>query len=288
MFLRIILLSVVLINNCFAINNEQNILISSPKEVKAGGNFLLIVSIPANLLSGITKVELELPNGFNAKVRKTGNAEFKFTNQKASFQWLKFPESEDVKVSLDITTPTNYEGYYVIKAKALYFKNSEPVKVSIQPQIITLIENKDQSNSKLIINDKTAITFNSFKSEGVACIRQVPYIKNEEIFVNLLVSKGHFNKYGKIQEKIPTGYRVANIKSHNAIFIYNDKQQILKYMWMNMPDKEKFIVSYKLIPNEAINDSVPFLIFGSFFYAENNDTKLVEIVERGIDLENIE
>ena len=285
MFLRILLLSIILINSCFAFNNEQDILISSPKEVDAGDNFLLIVSIPANLLSGVTKIQLDLPNGFEAKVRKTGNAEFKFIDQKASFQWLKFPESEIVEVSIDITTPTSYEGYYVIKAKALYFKNSEPVKISIQPQILTLVKNSTQGNDMLLINDKTTVTFESFKSEGVACIRQVPYLKDGEIFVNLLISKGNFNKYGKIQEKIPTGYRVVNIKSHNAIFVFNDKQRTLKYMWMNMPDKDKFIVTYKLIPTKDIDDSNPFLIFGNFFYADKNSTKSVEIAERGIDLE---
>jgi len=90
--------------------------------------------------------------------------------------------------------------------------------------------------------------------------------------------------YGKIQENIPPGYEAVNVKSQNAIFVYNKRQNIVKYLWMNMPEKPQYIVSYKLIRTAKVDESNPFLIFGTFSYAINNQTLTIDIQERGIDL----
>lgn len=286
MIFRIILFAILMSGSVFA-NNNQDILISTPKEVQSGEEFLLVINIPANLMEGIAKLEIEIPNGFEASVRKTANAEFTEEPNNASFRWLKFPKNQEVEVSLTVKSPQNTDGYFVIKANAYFLAQNEPVRINIEPKIFTLVNANSIDDDMLVINEKTTVTFENFKSEGIACIRQVPYLKEGEVYVNILVSKGDFNKYGKIQEKIPTGYKVVNLKSQNAIFVYNENQSQIKYMWMNLPDKEKFVVSYKLIPVQDIDESVPFLIFGKFFYADSKTTKKVEIKERGIELGNM-
>lgn len=267
----------------------QKITLNSIDKIEAGREFLLSISIPSNLMNGISKMEIELPNGFKTELRNKANASFKFENQIATFQWLKFPEDTEIEISLNINTPPNIDGYFVIKASAYFFKANEPIKINVEPKVILVIKNATISEKTLLEQkEKTLISYKEFKSEGVACIRQVPFVKNNEVIVNLLVSKGDFNKYGKIQERIPMGYKAVNIKSHNAMFVYNKKKNIIKYLWMNMPGKEKFIVSYKLIPLKEIDDSNPFLIFGDFYYSDNNQTKVIEIKERGIELSNVE
>lgn len=288
MFLRFFLAISLLLSGIQVYSLEQDILISAPKKVKAGDSFILIVNIPSNLLQGISRLQLDIPNGFDVKVLNTENSKFKFENQIALFQWLQFPTNEEVEVSININTPNNIDGYFVIKASAFYLTNNEPVKINIEPKIITVEANDNVEDDMVLIKQKTKFSYAEFKSEGVACIRQVPYLNEKDIIVNLLVIKGGFNKYGKIQEKIPVGYKVANIKSQNAIFVYNEKQRTIKYMWMNMPDKEKFVVSYKLTPTAEVDENNPFLIYGNFHYADNKNTVSVEIKERGIDLENIE
>lgn len=276
----------------FSINislQAQKITLSSINKIEAGKEFLFTVNIPSNSMSGISKIEVELPNGFQTEWRNKANANFKFENQVATFQWLKFPEDSEIEISLNITIPPNIDGYYVIKANAYFFRIGEPIKINIEPKVILVIKNDAVSEKTLLEQkEKTLISYKEFKSEGVACIRQVPFIKNNEVIVNLLVSKGNFNKYGKIQETIPIGYKAVNIKSHNAMFVYNKKKNVIKYLWMNMPEKEKFIVSYKLIPLKNIDESSPFLIFGDFYYSDNNQTKVTEIKERGIELSNVE
>ena len=44
----------------------------------------------------------------------------------------------------------------------------------------------------------------------------------------------------------------------------------------------KYIVSYKLMPQSGVADGA-FIITGKFFYAENNSSKEIEVVERNID-----
>lgn len=264
--------------------SQAEILINTPKEVIAGNDFLVVVNIPANYLEGISRIEFQFPNGFEAKVKKASNADFKFENQNGLFQWLTFPKNEEVEISMLVSVAPTIEGYFVIKASGSYLKHDEPVRIDLFPQIITIKPGNMSEMDIIQQNELTKYTYEEFNSEGVACIRQVPYIKDSEVIVNLLVSKGDINKYGKIQEQIPVGYDVVNVKSQNAIFVYNKGQRIVKYMWMNMPTKAKFIVTYKLVPTEIIPEDEPFLIFGEFFYAENNKTLTVDIQERGIEL----
>ena len=264
---------------------DDGILIIAPKEVKAGNEFLLIVSLPENQMQGVARLQIELPNGFIAVSKTSMNADFKFANQKATFQWLNYPVNQVVEVKMTVTTAPSLEGYYVIKGIANWIKSTEPLRANIYPQVITVVPGETSEKALLASQEKTKISYENFKSEGVACIRQVPYEKDSEIIVNVMVSKGDVNKYGKIQEKIPVGYRAENVRSQNAIFIYNERQQLVKYMWMNMPETSKFVVTYKLIPQGEIDETTPFLIYGSFYYAENNLSQTIDIQERGIDLD---
>lgn len=288
MFMRFILFLSLMLLSFQSFSFEQDVLLSAPKKVKAGDDFVLIVNIPTNLLRGISRLQLDMPNGFEVKALNTENSKFKYENQIALFQWLQFPVNKEVEITMNVNTPNNISGYFVIKANAFYLANNEPVKINIEPKIITVESSDNSEDDMLVLNEKTTFSYAEFKSEGVACIRQVPYLSNDDIIVNVLVIKGNYNKYGKIQEKIPVGYKVANIKSQNAIFVYNEKQRTIKYMWMNMPDKEKFVVSYKLTPTQEVDENNPFLIYGNFHYADNKNTISVEIKERGIDLENLE
>ena len=191
-----------------------------------------------------------------------------------------------MELSINVTAAPAIQGYFVIKGDASYLTGNEPEHFEIIPQIIAVKPGDMTENDIKEQLELTKVTYEEFKSEGVACIRQVPYLENGEIIVNILVSKGEFSKYGKIQENIPPGYNVENVKSHNAIFVYNAKQHVVKFMWMNMPASPKFVVTYKLIPTDQVSKDDPFLIYGTFYYADNNRTLSVDIQERGIELQD--
>lgn len=265
--------------------SQEDILINIPDKVKAGNEFLMVVNIPENHMTGISRLQLELPHGFTAYAKEKQHGDFKFEKQKAQFMWLNYPVDKELELTLGVSTPATIEGYFVIKGMANWIENNEPQRTNIYPKVITVLAG-EKSEADILDNiEKTKVSYEQFKSEGVACIRQVPYVEDGFIRVNLLVSKGEYNKYGKIQEKIPPGYEVENIKSHNAIFVFNKNQNLVKYMWMNMPEQDKFIVSYKLRETKNVDDSNPFLIYGTFYYADNNKTIPVDIQERGIELD---
>lgn len=283
LFLKILLLGIFAAS---AVNaQDEGILINMPKQVQAGNEFLLIVNIPENYMEGVARLQIDFPNGFTPVAKETMNADFRFKNQSARFQWLSYPENKIVEVRMSVSVAPTLEGYFVLKGVANWINSTAPQRGEIYPQVITVNAGVTTEDMLMARKEETKIDYKEFKSEGVACIRQVPYEKDGDVYVNVMVSKGDLNKYGKIQEKIPVGFKVENVKSHNAIFIYNERQQIVKYMWMNMPSSAKFVVTYKLTPTQEWDDSNPFLIYGTFYYAENNMTKTVDIQERGIELD---
>jgi hypothetical protein len=263
---------------------QDEILLNFPKEVHAGNEFLLVVNIPKNFMSGAARFQLVFPNGFTATSRKTENADFKFETNKATFFWLNFPQNQEVEISVNLTPAVGMEGYFVIKGESNWLKEGHAYRTELYPQVLTvkpgsLTEESIQQNL-----EKTRFKYEELETQGVSCLRQVPYEEQGEIYVNLLINKGDLNMYGKIQENIPPGYEAVNLKSQNAIFVYNKRQNIVKYLWMNMPEKSQYIVSYKLVPTAKVDESNPFLIFGTFSYALNNQTLTIDIQERGIDL----
>lgn len=263
---------------------QDEILLNFPKEVQAGNEFLLVVSIPENYMSGAARFQLVFPNGFSATARKTENADFKFETNKASFFWLNFPQNQVVDISLNVTSAPGMEGYFIIKGESNWLKEQHAYRTELYPQVLT-VKPGDMTEEALQLSfEKTRFKYEELETQGVTCLRQVPYEEQGEIIVNLLINKGDLNRYGKIQENIPSGYEVVNLKSQNAIFVYNKNQNIVKYLWMNMPEKPQFIVSYKLVPTTKIEESNPFLIFGTFSYALNNQTITLDVLERGIDL----
>ena len=58
----------------------------------------------------------------------------------------------------------------------------------------------------------------------------------------------------------------------------------MKFLWMNLPDEPQFVISYKLIPEGEIPERL-LTIMGSFSYAEDNESKTIDIIEDTIELD---
>jgi len=115
----------------------------------------------------------------------------------------------------------------------------------------------------------------------VRCIRQRPYQaeSSKEYIVNLLVNKGDKEKFAKIQEQIPQGYRAVEEKGQGAIFTFKD--QTAKFLWMNLPSEPFFVISYRLIPHEGASRPD---ISGEFSFIENDNTRNIPIVQQDVNL----
>ena len=49
---------------------DDEIIINSPKEVKAGNEFFITISIPKNYFDGVARIQFEMPNGMQARAKK--------------------------------------------------------------------------------------------------------------------------------------------------------------------------------------------------------------------------
>ncbi|MCK5823297.1 MAG: hypothetical protein KAG95_04790 [Bacteroidales bacterium] len=256
-----------------------------PKEIQSGNQFTVEVKIKKGGLKGIARFEHKLPEGFVATQMNSANAEFRFYKNTVVLQWINLPFENEFTISYKVKTDTSVEGYHVMRANFYFLHNSERRIVEMYPQVLTINKGNSKSWSAKKDGDLIANNLDNILKKGeFSCIRQKPYInENNEIIVNLLVNKKNLNKFGKIQELIPKGYKAVSVKSNNAMFVYNSRLHIVKFMWMNLPQSPQFVVSYKLIPIKDIPDEA-FIITGEMFYAINNVTNTIDIVERGIDL----
>lgn len=261
--------------------NNVDVQYSIPPEVDAGSEFLINVFIEKGSLSGIARFQMNVPNGFEVIQKKSANGEFRFQDQTLIIQWLKLPVENKITLSFSVKVNPALQGYFVLNGGFHYIEGSEKKMKEFYPHIMTV--KPVEQNNDLIIQDNEMLDISGVVKNEISCIRQKPSIdENNEIIVNLLVTKGNVNKFGKIQEQIPLGYKAENIASKSGIFVFNQKSRIVKYMWMNLPDDSQFKVSYKLV-SEGVPSDDAFIIIGKFIYAENNTTKEVEIVERNIE-----
>ena len=256
---------------------------SIPKIVKAGNEFVVQITIHKGEIKGFARFLQNLPQGFTAIEKNSENGHFNFQDQKLTISWMELPMAEDFSISYIIRVAPTTEGYQVLNAEFSYLKNGKKRKTEAYPNVIT-VKPSQEAEAAFELNTKTKFEYGYVKEEGISCIRQKPYLNDDnEVIVNLLVIKGILNQFGKIQENIPAGYKAESISPNNAIFIFNPRKRIVKFMWMTLPEEEQFVVSYKLVPVNGIPDEA-FIIEGNFSYAENNSTNTVEIVERNIDL----
>lgn len=254
-----------------------------PEKVEAGSEFAVNVNIRKGNLSGIARFQMDFPNGFEVIEKKSANGEFRFQDQSLIVQWLKLPIEDQFDLSFTVKLNPGIEGFFVLKGGFHYIAGNEKKLKELYPHILTVSPTKGEENSAIITVEQNLYDVSGIVNDEISCIRQKPVLDvNNEITVNLLITKGTLNKFGKIQEQIPLGYKAVNETSQGAIFVFNQKSRIVKYMWMNMPVESQFKVTYKLIPIEDISNE-PFIINGKFLYAENNTTKEVNVVERNIE-----
>jgi hypothetical protein len=258
--------------------------LNMPDTAKAGAEFLVEVNIKKGDYEGFARFQQELPVGFKAVARQTSNGDFSFQDQKVKIQWMKVPTDREITVSYAIQIDPVISGPFTFEGKFSYILDNAVQTVNIDPKVLTVQGDEMAAGTD---NSQTTYTYQNVNLKNVDCIRQKPYLnENNEIIVNLMVNKGDLKDYGKIQEQVPIGYTAESIKSKNSIFTF--KNHIIKFLWMNMPAEPQFIVSYKLVPESNNIPDQAFIISGNFSYAENERTKTINIAERNVDLNNFE
>ncbi len=268
------------INILFPDNASINLV--APSEVDAGNEYTVEITLNKEDISSFARFQQELPGGLKVKKIQTANADFSFQDNQVKFIWLKLPEEEQITISYAIEFDERLKGDFTMNGEFSYIVDNERKSVRTGPREIHINPNPDVAKSIDISEFENFINLSrEGREKQLACIREQPYYDqtNNQLIVNLLVYKNGKEKFAKIEEVIPEGYTAVAQESKEPIFTF--KNNLAKFIWMNLPSDPYFVVSYKLVPEEGTGE-IPG-ITGEFSYVDNGNTKIVDIIQ----LENI-
>lgn len=278
----------VFLNTIFQNNVTVNIV--APAEVVAGSEFQVSVSVSKGDLETFSRLQQDLPAGLRATVVESQNADFSFEDKRARFIWLKMPAENQFIVTYNIKVDERLKGVFSIGGKFSFIDDNERRAVNTQSNLITILPSPNIDPSLIVdIEDYEKLIIPYIEPSGaeplIACVRQEPMLdKTEKVYiVTLLVSKERKEKFAKIEESVPAGYRAESLNPHDAIFTFKD--HTAKFLWMNLPASSLFTVSYKLIPTSATAAKPE--IKGEFSYLEENKTSSIPISQTSQDITSI-
>lgn len=281
----------VLFINVF-LSEDVTLTVVVPTTVRAGSEFNVEVTLKKGSVDGFARFQQELPNGLTASVIDPAQGNFTFEDQKIKFIWLRLPTEKEVKLSYRIKVDERLKGNFQMKGLFSYIEGNERKTVKIDEQIISIAPSSQIDPSLIVdINEfQQMIPVQppiSLATSSVRCIRQQPYPAGEgnDLMVNLLVNKGATEKFAKIEEEIPRGFKAEAVQARDAIFTFKDQKA--KFLWMNLPPQPRFVVSYRLIPEDGMGEA-KVTITGKFSYIVNEATRVIDIVQRQLDLTNLD
>ena len=272
------------------LESDVEVTMNTPAQVVAGAEFEVQVTINKGDLSTFSRLLQNLPAGLIATSDQSSSADFNFEDKRVRFIWLRMPADNQVTVSYRVKVDKRLKGTFTIDGKFSYIEDNERRSVNVTSSQITILPSPD-IDPKLIVDikdyERLVVPYIAPTEAGsrIACIRQVPELAPDGrgYIVNLLVSKETKEKFAKIEETIPAGYKAESMTDRDAIFTF--KNNLAKYLWMNLPASSFFLVTYKLIPisNKTSSPSIN----GKFSYLEEEKTISVDIKQTDQDLASI-
>ena len=138
--------------------NNVSYCVKSPSYVFAGETYSVNVTINKSDITGSSKFEVIVPNGFIVEPISTSGANFIFENNKGKFIWVIIPNTENLYLSYNITIPKSYKGEEKIFRKFFYVKEKQIHEEGFY-SVINIVENDLLSIIVPEISQKNNITF---------------------------------------------------------------------------------------------------------------------------------
>ncbi len=276
----------------FLIGNDVALNVNVPKAVNAGSEFDVEVILKKGNLSGFARLQQDLPMGLTAQLVESSLGDFSFDEQKLRFVWLRLPEGKEMRLVYRVKVDERLKGSFTLKGTFAYVDNNERKTAEFQTSTISI-------NPSTRIDPNLIVDINEFQTiippqapvgfvaSNVRCIRQTPIPSGAEndYLVKLLVNKGNAQKFAKIEEDVPEGFTAEAIETKDAVFTFKDQK--VKFLWMNLPAEPRFVVSYKLIAPDG-KGNITVSLKGTFSYLVGEATRVIDIIQKDIDLTNID
>ncbi len=276
----------------FLIGNDVALNVNVPKAVNAGSEFDVEVILKKGNLSGFARLQQDLPMGLTAQLVESSLGDFSFDEQKLRFVWLRLPEGKEMRLVYRVKVDERLKGSFTLKGTFAYVDNNERKTAEFQTSTISINPSTridpnlivDINEFQTIIPPQASV---GFVASNVRCIRQTPIPSGTEndYLVKLLVNKGNAQKFAKIEEDVPEGFTAEAIETKDAVFTFKDQK--VKFLWMNLPAEPRFVVSYKLIAPDG-KGNITVSLKGTFSYLVGEATRVIDIIQKDIDLTNID
>jgi len=263
----------------------------APKEVNAGKEFEVEVTLDKGDINSFARFQQDLPAGLSAQAIETSNAEFSFRDQKVRFVWLRLPDESSITIKYKIRVNDRLTGSFNLGGKFSYIEDNERKEAVVTDQQLAIITNPAMDPTLLVdINDYQQMAISRLMASGagsVKAIRQDPFLEgnSNDYLVNILVSKGATDKFAKIEETVPEGFRAEAVDTKDGIFTFKDQK--VKFLWMTLPAEQTFVVSYRLIPEDGVGPK-ELALKGTFSFIQNEATQVIDIVQKSTDLKNLD
>jgi hypothetical protein len=108
---------------------------------------------------------------------------------------------------------------------------------------------------------------------NISAKRIISRVSSSEVLVTVTIDKGDLRGFGKLQENLPIGFSAVSKENDEAIF--STKDQVAKFIWLNLPSKNELTVSYQLVANDQPEGE--YTISGDFGYLMNDLTQRYEV-----------
>jgi hypothetical protein len=110
-----------------------------------------------------------------------------------------------------------------------------------------------------------------FFAEEVSVEQNIPeqVQAGESFVVEVTINKEDREGFAKWQQSLPLGFIAESVETEGATFSFKDQE--IKLIWMALPKKESFTISYRVYTEPTLEGD--FELIGKFSFIENNERK---------------
>jgi cell division septation protein DedD len=269
-----------------------------PASIVVGDEVTVELKINKASLDGFARFQIELPAGLLLKPLENRGGEFGLEENTAKWVWAILPIEEEIILKFSISANEKAIGNKKIRAKFSYLENNVKQNMEMPLHELVVLASKEIAISKLDtinsitlknkdslnkINEKlNSISSSNSEPNGIINVVRTlsNSITNNEHIITLKIKKGLTKGFARYSDDMIQGLTAKAIKTDGSTFSVADGK--VKFVWVNIPDKEDLEISYSLVGN-LISE---FIMNGEFSYLENNQSKKYTLAQERIVFNN--
>ncbi len=129
-------------------SGEVSIFMRSPLKVESGETYRVDITINKEGISGFSKFETHLPEGFLIEPVNGNNSTFIFKNSVAKFIWIEMPRGQNLHISYNVKVPQNYTGKNKITGAFYYVHDNTKLFQEFNTLLDICTKNNDAGTNK--------------------------------------------------------------------------------------------------------------------------------------------